>query len=134
MPEVYRCPSHRESKIGETRYAMLVGPHAISNGPGSRCLADITDSLSDTIFVVEMLGVTWLEPRDLETATMTYQVRQLDDNRQPLATDPWSDHPGLVQALFGDGKVRGLPQGLKPERLKPLTTIGGGERVPTLEF
>ena len=73
MPPVYRCPSEGDSNRSETSYAMLVGPHAISDGPTPRRFSDIKDGTSNTIMVAECArrGINWLEPRDLKTNEMT---------------------------------------------------------------
>ena len=36
MPKVYRCPSDYDDDRSRTSYAMIVGPHAVSNGPTLR--------------------------------------------------------------------------------------------------
>ena len=72
MPLVYYCPSEPGPRGTQTSYAMLVGPHCISDGPTAHRLQDITGGPSNTIMVAECngAGINWMEPRDIDTQTM----------------------------------------------------------------
>jgi prepilin-type processing-associated H-X9-DG protein len=130
MPAVYRCPTHATTG-SETSYAMIVGPHAISDGPTARKLSEITDGLSNTIMVAEAVGahINWLEPRDLNTEKMTYRLNAFNSNSERIASEISSDHIGVVNVLFGDGHAEAVSNDIEPKRLKALTTIDGGESV-----
>ena len=51
-----------------TSYAMIVGPHAISDGPTPRKIDDIRGGPSNKVMVAECAGagIEWLEPREPE--------------------------------------------------------------------
>ena len=74
MPAVYDYPTDIPDDGSQTSYAMIVGPHAISDGPMSHHLGDIKDNGTGTIMVSEVAhaGITWLEPRDLSVKDMTF--------------------------------------------------------------
>jgi len=124
MPKVYQCPSAGQSAPW-TSYAMIVGPHAISDGPTPRRMNDIKDGTSNTIIVAEVAreGIHWMEPRDLNTETMSFAIDPSSGKFDATS----NNHPGVVNVLLGDGSVRCLSSGLDPEVLKALMTIDGGE-------
>ena len=136
MPAVYRCPTEAGPDSVQTSYAMIVGPHAFSDGPTPRKFGDIKDGLSNTIMVAECAGagINWLEPRDLDTEKMTYHIQSPNGDRKPDKSDICSDHAGVANVLFCDGAVRTLSFGLDPEILKALMTIDGGEKVDPGSF
>ena len=136
MPSVYRCPSESESDGLDTSYAMIVGPHAFSDGPTPRKRDDIKDGASNTIMVAEAsgAGINWLEPRDLDTDTMTFQIRSASDPREPGSSDISSSHPGVANVVFCVGSVQSLSITLDSETLKAMTTIDGGENEDIPDF
>jgi prepilin-type processing-associated H-X9-DG protein len=123
MPQVYRCMSDL-APPGVTSYAMLVGPHAISDGPNGRKSSDIIDGLSNTVMVVEAsgAGINWMEPRDVD-------VQQIDSATILQSVGIESRHAGRLNALYSDGSVQSIPKDTLPENFKPFTTIDGGEPV-----
>lgn len=134
IPFVYRCPTDTTAKPSETSYAMIVGPHAISDGPTARKLSEIKDGCSNTIMVAECAGagINWLEPRDLNTEEMTFYIQSDWDDSKPHTSDISSCHHGRAYVGLGDGSVRCLSTELAPKTLEALMTIDGGENV-TLE-
>ncbi|MBN2580113.1 MAG: DUF1559 domain-containing protein [Pirellulales bacterium] len=121
MPQVYRCLSD-PAPPGVTSYAMLVGPHAISDGPHGRKISEIWDGLSNTVMVIEVSGanINWTEPRDID-------VQQFSGASTLQSASIESNHPGVVNTLFGDGSVQSLPKDLDPKEFESLTTVDGGE-------
>ncbi len=133
MPSFYRCPTeHGDSFAPETSYAMIVGPHAFSDGPTPRSPEQIgmKDGLSNTIMAAECAGagINWMEPRDLDTEKMTFHIDTSSDHSKPT-TDISSCHPGTANVAFGDGSVRALSSSTDPKVLEALTTIDGGETI-----
>jgi hypothetical protein len=132
MPQVYRCPSDpTPATTGITSYAMLVGPHAITDGPSARRVRDIKDGLSKTIMVAEAAGagINWLEPRDLDVDKMTFQITHPSTQPENGVTDISSNHPIVANVLLCDGSVHSLSDTIAPKLLKAITTIDGGETV-----
>ncbi len=132
MPDEYRCPrAPTPKKPGITNYVMLVGPHAISNGPTAHRITDIIDGLKNTIMVTDGVGanVNWLEPRDLDVDTMTFRILHPGNKPTPQVTDISSGHPMLAVVVMCDGIVKTLPDDIDPKLLEALTTIDGGETV-----
>jgi hypothetical protein len=132
MPEEYRCPRDpRPTTAGITSYAMLVGPHAASDGPTGRRLADITDGPDKTIMVVEVVGagINWMEPRDLDVEKMTFHIVHPGEKPTRKVTDISSAHPTVANVLFCNGIVLSLPDDIDPKLLEAMTTIDGGEAV-----
>ena len=60
----------------ETSYAMIVGPHTISDGPTVHSVRDIKDGTSNTIMVVEatQAHINWMEPLDLDVKNMQFHI------------------------------------------------------------
>lgn len=132
MPMVYRCPTEGGPGSLLTSYAMIVGPHAISDGPTPRRFVDIKDGSSNTILVAEAAGagINWMEPRDLNTEEMTFCIKQFrDDGQESYINDISSCHIGTANVVLGDGSVRSLPSSLNPKVLEALMTIDGDEKV-----
>ena len=131
IPFVYRCPTNTGSESSQTSYAMIVGPHAISDGPTARMGREITDGCSNTIMVAECAGagINWLEPRDLNTEEMTFHIKSDWDESQPRTSDISSCHSEVANVGFCDGSVRCLTTDLDPKTIKAMTTIDGGEEV-----
>jgi prepilin-type processing-associated H-X9-DG protein len=137
MPREYRCPSDpTPGKPETTNYAMLVGPHAISDGPHGRRLDDITDSPSKTIMVAEAIeaGINWLKPRDLDAEKMTFRIKRPNNVPQSSILDISSRHPGGAEVLFCDGSVMFISDDVAPKVIEALTTIDGGETVDLNEL
>jgi hypothetical protein len=122
MPQVYRFSSLRNSDTQVTNYLAVVGPETIWPGDGTANLNEVTDGLGQTIQIVENsgLGVHWMEPRDLEFATMSFELGS------PTGVSSWYQDPAIVTA---DDSVKRLKRELRPETLRALLTIRGGERL-----
>ncbi len=128
----WRCPTH-DAPARFTDYAMLTGPGTIG-GDGMTTLtpADVTDGLSNTIFIVEASGrkILFTEPKDIEVTEQSLGVNlpgdQLGHSRGIIS----SYHVGGGHVLLGDGTVRYISEKIDPAVLKALTTINGGETVP----
>jgi len=125
MPPVYRCPSDPAAGGHTTHYQVIVGPKTMFPGATGRRMAEVADGLSQTILVVEASGpgVNWMEPRDLDAATMSDLI---DEPQQPGIGSP---HPAGANVLFADGHVVFLRSGTDPQTVKALVTADGKEAV-----
>lgn len=124
---VYHCPSNaRQDNDTHTDYVVVVGPGTAFPGNQSRSLEEFRDGAENTILVVEIANseIHWMEPRDLAFDAMSFRV---NDPSRPSISSPHPAGPGVV---FADRitAVR-LRKDLRPETLKALTTIAGGEPV-----
>jgi hypothetical protein len=105
-----------------TNYLAVVGKDTMWPGREGRKPNEITDGLSNTILIVENngLGVHWLEPRDLDFATMDFRLDT------PGGVSSWYEHPAVVTV---DGTVRRLLNLMSPETLRAALTVNGGEEI-----
>jgi prepilin-type processing-associated H-X9-DG protein len=132
MPAVYRCPSDPASSPSQTSYAMIVGPHAISDGPTARRMSDIKDSPANTIMMVEAAkaGINWMEPRDLSAEKLNLCTRAVEKDLRRETCEIFCNHDPVANVLLCDGSVRTLAsESVTPEELKALMTIDGGGPV-----
>jgi hypothetical protein len=122
MPQVYAFHGEHRPGLATTNYLAVVGPQTVWPDAGTRSEKDLTDGPSSTILVVENrgAGIHWTEPRDLSFAKMSLEL-----NRPNGISSKYAD-PAVVMA---DGRVIRLEQNLRPDVLKALLTVSGGEPV-----
>jgi hypothetical protein len=128
MPRAYCCPScEAERSKGETNYVAIVGPQTAWPGTKGIALAEITDKKDDTLLFVEThgSGICWLEPRDLDLATMPLTINPRGK------TGISSRHPQGPNAATAWGAVPTFDQTkATAPALKAAATIAGGEPDP----
>jgi len=132
MPYVYCCPSH-SLLAPTTDYAMVVGPHAISDGPTSRCKNDIQGKSSEKIMVAEAASASihWMSPCDLKAEKMSFAINRMNCADRLKVHDIGSCHAWGANALFCDGSVRLLDrESTDAKKLAAMTCIDGMEIVP----
>lgn len=123
----FHCPSgpnHGDSPM--TDYVIIVGSKTAFPGTQSTTFDDFRDGRENTILFVEIANsnIHWMEPRDLNFDEMSFVV---NDPKKPSISSP---HPRGPAAVFADG-IRAYPLGgsLRPQTLRALTTIAGGEPI-----
>ncbi|HVJ66699.1 MAG TPA: DUF1559 domain-containing protein [Caulifigura sp.] len=125
VKEHFRCPSRRwKPDAPTTDYVVVMGEGTAFPGAAPIKLEEIKDGLPETILVTEIVNsrIHWMEPRDLDFRTMSFEV---NDGRRPSVSGPHLEGPGVV---FGDRiTAYRLKKTLRPETLKGLLTIAGGE-------
>jgi prepilin-type processing-associated H-X9-DG protein len=89
-------------------------------------IREIGDGMPSTIALVECVnsGINWLEPRDLSFEQASRGVNP--NGAKPSIS---SAHPGGANALFFDGSVHYLSDGLSADLLRGLLTANGHEPV-----
>jgi hypothetical protein len=130
---VWHCPSDpANAGSNQTNFVAVVGPGTMFPSDGtSRRLAGVTDGPRNTLIVVEVIGagIHWMEPKELDWRTMSFR---LNDRTHPSVSSnhPYggSGYPG-PHVLTADDMVTNLSHNLRPETLRALLTIAGGERI-----
>ena len=122
MPQVYALHGEHRPGRSTTNYLAVVGPETVWPGSEQRTEQDVTDGPSNTILIVENLGmgIHWMEPRDLSFSKMSYEVNSPDG-----VSSRYVDSAVVLL----DGSVRRLQQDLQPATLKAMLTIAGGENI-----
>ena len=112
MPELFHCPSDVDSPEGATNYVAVVGNETMWPMASGRKRDEVKDG--DTILIVEAKGlnIPWLEPRDLEFATMNLQVNS------PLDPGIGSHHRGGALVWMEDGSRRFLRDATPSETVR----------------
>lgn len=75
MPAVYRCPSASDRRAPWTNFVVVVGAETPFPGAETKRLKDIQDG-PDTVLFAEVADsrIHWMEPRDLNLATMNLRI------------------------------------------------------------
>ncbi|HZL89303.1 MAG TPA: DUF1559 domain-containing protein [Pirellulaceae bacterium] len=131
--DVYRCPQDHPNRWNtaarQTSYVVIAGPGTIF--PGGRkkmSVAQIAngDGCSNTLLVVEIhdSGIHWMEPRDLDLATMDFQING------KRAASISSNHEGGVMVAMVDGFVRYLDERTPPNVVRQLITYKDRQPLP----
>jgi hypothetical protein len=129
----YRCPDDRSSRrrktARETSYVVIAGPGTVFPvGRRKISVADVVngDGTTNTILVAEVhdSGIHWMEPRDLDFATMDFQI-----NGKKGASIS-SKHPAGAMVVMVDGSMRYLDDQTPPEVVRQLITVKDGQPLP----
>ncbi len=129
MPKIFHMPSEPDS-MAMTNIVAIVGPGTAFPGSRSTRLKDFADGLDNTILLTEIAAsdIPWLEPRDLRVEEMSFTV---NDQRKPSISCSRRRGPYVV---FADSiHAYQISSALRPETLKALTTIAGGEKVRVMQ-
>ena len=117
---------------------------------GTTSIRDVTDGTSNTLAVGETLYEscdwwTWANPNGTTCGTTTpinYKVPLHNTNAgDPRSSRNWrvgfgfrSQHPGIVQFLFADGRVSSIKESINRNIFRALSTRAGGEIVSSDAF
>lgn len=122
-PVFFSCPEDANAASGTTSYFVVVGPSTLFPGEQAVSFRHVSDGVTNTIAVVEVKGqaINWLEPRDLDLATLPLNVG--------VANGLGGIHPAGAQVGMADGSTHTLPLDTPPEMLRAMLTRDGGEQV-----
>jgi hypothetical protein len=122
-PSVYAFSDSDLASGGVTNYLAVVGNETVWPFDKSLSLKQIADG-GNTIIVVEnhSAGIQWTEPRDLEFATMNFDVAAEPADGVSSRFDP----PAVVTL---DGSVQALSMRLPPAALRARLTANGQEEA-----
>ncbi|MFN0198693.1 MAG: DUF1559 domain-containing protein [Planctomycetaceae bacterium] len=125
--DFYQCPSGiLEDNSYHTNYVVITGSGTPFPDSSSTTMEDFKDGTENTILIVEIANsdIHWMEPRDLKFDEMSFVV---NDPMKPSISSP---HPAGSAVVFADSISAYRPgKSLRPETLKALITIAGGENV-----
>jgi len=122
----FGCPDEQPpTSSTDTSYVVVVGPNTMFPGAKAVTWRDVPDGDANTLMVVEVAnsGIHWMEPRDLDITQMPLTVNP------PKGKGVSSNHPDGPHAIFADGHVKLLDDGVTPKQLKAMLTRDGGEEV-----
>jgi hypothetical protein len=133
MPSVYGCRWDDGRKAGHTSYVVISGDGTAFPGSKAVSLRQIRDGTSSTILGGECSGsgITWTEPRDLPFDQMQALVGSPTAIGMRTIHDRF--HNGF-SVVFADGTWRYMGKDIRPDLLRALITINGGERFDEQEF
>ena len=122
MPRIYALHGDYRPGSRVTNYLALVGPNTVWRPGKPVTEKDVRDGPANTILVAENRGldVQWMEPRDLDFATMEWTI----NSRRGISSK--YEAPAVVMM---DGSVRRLAPTIAPDVLRALATMDGGEAV-----
>lgn len=140
MPNVFQCREARRlagdrRTASQTSYVAVVGPKTAWPGRKSRDFAEMTDGMSNTLLVVEVKspGFHWMEPRDLETYSMSFQINapagKCWSSYHEQRDWPWSKKRACVHGLLADGTVHAWDENLTDAAMRALLTVSGGDQA-----
>lgn len=121
MPRTYAFHTRDKDAINTTaNYLAVVGDNTVWRSSASVSFDDVTDDNGTTILFAENLeaDVHWMEPRDLDVATMETRINS------PLGISSPYDWPAVATV---DGGLLRLKPSLDPNVLRAMLTINGGE-------
>jgi prepilin-type processing-associated H-X9-DG protein len=115
---IFRCPETSAAK-NSTTYLALVGTNACLLPTKPRRLAEITDSPSSTLMLIEAgdeNAVPWMEPTDADESLLLNLWRSSKLH-----------HQSGTNAGFVDGAVRYLTAGIPADVWRAILSISGGD-------
>ena len=121
----YRCPSATGDTLGMTCYSVIVGEETPFGDPTTTLtFGDISDGLSNTIFLVERkTPVCWMDP----TQEITFEEACKGIN--VFGNEMGSNHSGGMNVSMFDGSVHFISETVHPGNLRAFFTRAGGESV-----
>jgi hypothetical protein len=118
MPvKTFQDPGSSAGDSPRSDYLFVTGPGTIFEDGKRVVMADVTDGLSNTMYIIETStgAANWAEPKDFDISQ--------------LGTLPPGNHPAGNLVGITDGSVQTLSKQIDPLTLHGLMTRNGGEAV-----
>lgn len=118
IPPVFSCPSSQDRT--RTLYLAVVDPDGCFPGERSIGFQEITDGLTDSLFLIEApegSGVDWTSPFDTDWATLS-----------AIGEKTKLPHESIFNGVFADGSVRSMSSKTPAEVRRALLTIAAGDK------
>ena len=119
----YRSPADTGPATG-TNYFVVVGPDTMFPPDKAISFNDVTDGLSNTIFVIETSGISgnWAAPIDPKLENLSLQLGNGPGQIQTM-------YPNGTNILMADGSVKFIVQTLNSETLRRVLLRNDGQAV-----
>jgi hypothetical protein len=133
MPNIYGCRWDDGRIAGHTSYVVITGDATAFPGTKAVSLSNFRDGRSSTILCLECpgSGIAWTEPRDLPFDQIPAAVVSPTGN--DVGTIRYGHRDGFP-VVFADRSCRYMSKNTRPDLVKALITINGGERFDDQEF
>jgi prepilin-type processing-associated H-X9-DG protein len=118
---IFHCPA-ADVLPNLTTYLASVAPNGCFRPIEPRRLSEISDDTSETLMLIEVApqqSVLWMAPLDADESLV-----------MGLGPESKLAHPGGMNAVFCDGRVRFLRADLPAESRRAMISITGGDHVP----
>ena len=112
--ECFSCPTDEQTIPGQTSYVAVVGPETAWPAPGKARSRDFRDGKSNSLLIVDVAnsGILWMEPRDLDFATMSFHVN-------PSSGVGISSHHGTFAIVtYADGRPSYVGESLSTDWIR----------------
>jgi prepilin-type processing-associated H-X9-DG protein len=119
----YRSPTETDPSPG-TNYFVVVGSDTIFPPDKAIAFNDVTDGMSNTIFVIETSGIpgSWAAPIDPKLEELSLQFGNGPGQIKAM-------YPNGTNILMADGSTRFLPQTTSSETLRLLLLRSDGQVI-----
>ena len=109
-PKIFQCPALEfDPTKGETTYAMIIGPNAISNGPKSIEVDGFDKPQESVILIAESnRRIPWTAPKDIPMESL--RLGLIAPNEETAETPGVAaSHNGSTVVVYADGNAETLP-------------------------
>ena len=123
-PKIFQCPALEfDPAKGETTYAMIVGPDAISNGPKSIAVDGFSRPQENIILIAESnRRIPWTAPKDIPVESLQFGL--IEPNEETIDTPGIAaSHGGSTVVVFAGGNTETLSSSVSSQLLFNLASV-----------
>ena len=130
-PKIFQCPALEfDPTKGETTYAMIVGPDAISNGPKSIEVNGFGKPQESVILIAESnRRIPWMAPKDIPVESLLFGLIKPNEETAD-APGVAASHNGSTVIVYADGSADTLPPSISTQSLVNLATAKAKKDEP----